>query len=48
MDGFRIPRRPNKDRGTPGPGLGVTVTAVVPADAVNCSRTDALLKDETV
>lgn len=48
MDGFRIPRRPNRDRGAPGPGLEVMVTAVAPVAAVSCSRTDALLMDETV
>lgn len=46
MDGLRIPRRPNKDRGAPGPGLGVTVTAAAP-EAASCSRTEALLKLET-
>lgn len=46
MDGLRIPSRPNSDRGAPGPGLGVTVTAAAP-DAASCSRTDALLRDDT-
>lgn len=46
MDGLRIPSRPNRDRGAPGPGLGVTVTAAAP-DAASCSRTEALLRDDT-
>jgi hypothetical protein len=47
MDGLRIPRRPNRERGAVGPGLGVTVTDAAPEATASCSRTEELLSDET-